>query len=458
MLPATGPVDAAVLMSQALFERAQVVVLADAEQQGAAAQLSTKLGAPLLLVPAPEPSPAASVIPASATVIEEITRLDPDIVIVAGPHATALAEQADRDTVELDPKNPLGTDDLPRTEPSALDGDLTVLTTSPSVAAAQATAQAVGAAQLTVPSGDPRAAEAMKVLQSTEGSILGVGQQFVDSQTLARRMEVVRTGVELPGGGQVLFPGRMMVALYGHPGAPVLGVLGEKDLDATIARAKEHASWYEEGSPVPVVPTLEIIATIASAKAGADGDYSSEYPASQYQPYVDAAAKQGVYVVLDLQPGRDRLLHQAKQYELLLSQPHVGLAIDPEWKLHGNETPLRQIGHIDAEEINEVTDWLADLSRSNKLPQKLVVLHQFRLSMLADRQDIDTSHDELSVLIHADGQGTQGMKQATWAALRQDRPANVTWGWKNFYDEDSPTLTPQATLQIQPRPDLVSYQ
>jgi hypothetical protein len=271
-------------------------------------------------------------------------------------------------------------------------------------------------------------------------------------------MDVVRAGTELPGGGQVLFPGRMMVALYGHPGAPVLGVLGEQGLEATIARAKEHASWYADGVDVPVVPTLEIIATVASAEPGAEGDYSSEYPASQFQPYVDAAKEDGVYVVLDLQPGRDRLLEQAKQYESLLAEPHVGLAIDPEWKLHGNETPLRQIGHIDAEEINEVTAWLADLTHTQRLPQKLVVLHQFRLSMLPDRDQIDTSHDELAILIHADGQGTQGMKQATWAALRRDPPDNVTWGWKNFYDEDSPTLTPQSTLQIRPRPNLVSYQ
>ena len=34
--------------------------------------------------------------------------------------------------------------------------------------------------------------------------------------------------VELPGGGRVVFPGRRLVALYGHPGAPSLGVLGEQ--------------------------------------------------------------------------------------------------------------------------------------------------------------------------------------------------------------------------------------
>jgi hypothetical protein len=35
----------------------------------------------------------------------------------------------------------------------------------------------------------------------------------------------------------------------------------------------------------------------------------------------------------------------------------------------------------------------------------------------------------------------------------------LTWGWKNFYDEDQPMLTPEQTVtQVEPVPDLVSYQ
>ena len=60
--------------------------------------------------------------------------------------------------------------------------------------------------------------------------------------------------------------------------------------------------------------------------------------------------------------------------------------------------------------------------------------------------------------INADGQGPQGSKQETWRALHENAPA-VNWGWKNFYDEDAPMLTPEQTIaQVDPRPDLVSYQ
>ncbi len=50
--------------------------------------------------------------------------------------------------------------------------------------------------------------------------------------------------VELPGGGRVLFPGRRLVALYGHPGAPSLGVLGEQGVAAAVGRAERVARPY----------------------------------------------------------------------------------------------------------------------------------------------------------------------------------------------------------------------
>ena len=102
---------------------------------------------------------------------------------------------------------------------------------------------------------------------------------------------------------------------------------------------------------------------------------------------------------------------------------------------------LTQIGSVDVEEVNRVVTWLADLTRENALPQKLLVLHQFRLDMIPGRERLDVSRDELAVLIHADGQGPQGSKQATWQNLRAGAPP-VWWGWKNFIDEDQPMLTP----------------
>ncbi len=69
------------------------------------------------------------------------------------------------------------------------------------------------------------------------------------------------------------------------------------------------------------------------------------------------------------------------------------------------------------------------------------------------------SRDELAILIHVDGQGSQPAKKNTSRALQIDAPVGVAWGWKNFYDGDSPTLSPEQTMaEVLPTPDLVTYQ
>ena len=42
--------------------------------------------------------------------------------------------------------------------------------------------------------------------------------------------------------------------------------------------------------------------------------------------------------------------------------------------------------------------------------------------------------------------------------MRAAAPNVRLWGWKNFIDEDLPTLDPAQTYQVQPTPDLVTYQ
>ena len=78
--------------------------------------------------------------------------------------------------------------------------------------------------------------------------------------------------------------------------------------------------------------------------------------------------------------------------------------------------------------------------------------------MITDRQDLDTSHPELCVIVHVDGAGARKDKMNTWRALQKDLPPKVFMAWKNFYDEDLPTFTPEETYAVEPRPWFVSYQ
>ncbi|MFT7841587.1 hypothetical protein Q5530_36090 [Saccharothrix sp. BKS2] len=451
--------DAAIATSAALFRSAPVVVVAGHPDAAGAGAVAERLGAPVLLAPSGTPAPP----PATDALRRELTRLSPRAVLAVGAGVRPVAESTAGDVpvLTVDTATAELPEGLPRTDPPAPVGVTVLVDTTRDDAAAAATARAAGARVVGVrgadPRADPAAIEALRGAPPT--AVLAVGGDFGPADRLRARLDVASRGVELPGGGQVLFPGRRLVCLYGHPGAPALGVLGEQGVDAAVARAREVAAGYEPVSDVPVVPAFEIIATVAQAAPGPDGDYSGEAPVESLRPWVEAAGRAGLYVVLDLQPGRAELLDQAKRYAPLLELPHVGLAVDPEWKLGPDQVPLERIGGVDAAEINETAAWLAALTARNALPQKLLVVHQFQLSMIRDERSLVTTHDEVAVLIHMDGQGTTGQKTATWDAVVAARPhEGLPMGWKNFYDEDRPMLSPEQTMRYRPAPAMISYQ
>lgn len=470
VLSASGAAELALQASQALFVRAPAVVLAgDTDEASLADATSTAvdLGVPLLLTPGGgDPT-------RSAAINAELVRLRTKTLVTVGSAAALWAHggaepSATGSTPVKGP--PEGTEvvaepgdgaALPDLTPAAPLTDLLVLALDQAASrAAIGTARAAGARVQILHNPDPRADN--QVISALAGQatarVLALGGAFGPAQRLRQRVNTAATGVLLPGGGQVVFPGRRMVALYGHPGDPILGSLGEQSLSAAITRAKNVAASYGSLVDDPVVPTFEIIATVASASAGSDGDYSLETPVERLRPWVDAARDAGMYVMLDLQPGRTDFLTQAKRYAELLKLPNVGLALDPEWRLKPNQVHMVQIGSVTAEEINATSAWLAELTRANNLPQKVLMLHQFRLDMIVNRSSVDTSHDELSIVIHADGFGTPGAKFNTWRVMHLNPPANVWWGWKNFYDEDQPTFTPKQTVAVSPSPVFVSYQ
>jgi hypothetical protein len=322
-----------------------------------------------------------------------------------------------------------------------------------------ATARAAGAEVLLTGGADPRGSAAVVERLAQQPTVVVLGADLAGAPGIDWKLDTAAEGTQLPGGGQLLFPQHMLVALYGIPGSGALGVLGEQDLPSSIQRAQQTAEPYRSLVGTTVVPAFEIIATVASEFPGPDGNYSAEGDEATLRPWVEAAGAAGLYVVLDLQPGRTDFLTQAKEYQSLLELPYVGLALDPEWRLAPGQVHLTQIGQVGIDEINTVVSWLADLTREKALPQKLLLLHQFQVRMIIDRERLDTSRDELAIMVHADGQGGQAAKQDTWRVLHQDAPAPLSWGWKNFVDEDSPMLTPEQTIeQVLPTPQLVTYQ
>lgn len=292
------------------------------------------------------------------------------------------------------------------------------------------------------------------------GSIIGLMNNSSDplQDTIFSAASQSPKPYTFPNGGRTIFPRYRVVALYGTPSYPVLGALGQQDIGASINRVKQLAAEYKPLSTQPILPAFEIITTVASASPTANNDYSQEIDEHTLLPWAQEADTSGVYVVLDLQSGRSDFLTQAEEYQSLLALPNVGLALDPEWRLAPNQIPLVQIGSVSASEINSVASWLARLTSDHHLPQKLFIVHEFRTSMIEDRNELQTNFPDLAYLIQMDGQGTPSEKYNTYSAVTASPPPGVRFGWKNFYQKDTPILTPAQTMAVKPEPWYISYQ
>jgi len=259
---------------------------------------------------------------------------------------------------------------------------------------------------------------------------------------------------QLPVGGRTIFPRYRVVCYYGGAAGGALGVLGEGTPAQAGPRLLKAAAPFKTATR-PVLPAFELITTVAQAHPGADGDYSEPTAPADVQRYLTEVRKIKGLLILDLQPGRSDFLSQARQYEKFLEQPDVGLALDSEWHMGPGQVPGKVIGSATAAEINQVSAYLSGIVVRKKLPQKLFVIHQFTLAMVANKPQV-TSPPGLAVVFHIDGFGSRAAKLQKYAVLHVKPPFYN--GLKLFYDEDIQRFSPKEAIALAPSPDLFSYQ
>lgn len=484
------PAGDALAVSRSLLGAATLVVVVPADAAAAASPEATPTATPSPS-PSPTPSPAATTADTTATpgasATPAPTAASPEAgagvarelgvpLLVEGPELAAELDRLQtRTVISYVPDLSVGERTVVPGPASAAEldlEDLPVVTAEPAGVLALAwgdlstpelvTLAAAGIAEPTAliaphPGADGASTAAVR---DHTGPVVAFGDGFGTDAQFSGQVAVTRYAAEFPGGGVAPFPARRMIALYGHPETPALGMMGEQPPAQAVERLNRLVAEYRELLPDDnVMGAFEIIGTVASAAAGEQGDYSYRTPIATLLPWVEAAEANDLYVVLDLQPGRTDFLTQAKEYSELLLHPHVGLALDPEWRLKPDQRHLRQVGQVGVDEINEVTAWLADFIAENQLPPKVLTLHQFQTRMIVDRERLDVSRPEVQHLMHVDGQGGQAAKQSTWQVLQRDLPAHTVLGWKNFEDEDVPMLTPAQTVaQVHPTPHFISYQ
>ncbi|MDQ1711096.1 MAG: hypothetical protein QOE45_546 [Frankiaceae bacterium] len=267
----------------------------------------------------------------------------------------------------------------------------------------------------------------------------------------------VKPKPQLPGGGRVIFAGpkRRIVAFYGNPRDAQLGTLGIGSPAEAAARLKRVAARYAQPGR-PVLPAMELLATVANAAPGDDGLYRSRMPAAMIRRYLRAARAVGAELVLDIQPGHAAFLPEAKHLERWLREPDVSLALDPEWHVAEGELPGQVIGSVDASEVVAVGAWLDALTQRLDLPQKVLVVHQFTEGMIK-RRELLRPYRSVAVVLNTDGFGTAVVKAAKYREFAKLSGFAFN-GFKLFYEEDTGLMSPRRVLRLRPAPDLVVYE
>lgn len=262
---------------------------------------------------------------------------------------------------------------------------------------------------------------------------------------------------ELPRGGRTLFPRHRVVAFYGAPENEELGALGIGTPAEAGRRLLRQARAYRRGGR-KILPAMELIAVIADAAPGEDGDYSHRQRLATVERYLKAARRIKALLVLDIQPGRAEFMQEVRAFERFLKEPDVGLALDPEWATPG-AVPGQQIGTTDAATVNDVQRYLARLVRRGNLPEKMLIVHQFTEDMITNKDRL-RRYRGVSLVLNVDGFGGREIKIAKYNdfASFTRRRREFRNGFKLFYKEDTNVLQPIDVIRMRPRPDLVIYE
>jgi len=218
-----------------------------------------------------------------------------------------------------------------------------------------------------------------------------------------------------------------------------------------------EAANYEAADPTrPVIPGFEVIATVAQGSPGSDGSFLLATDTKTLNEYADFAEANGLLLFLDLQFGRKSIEAELAKVRPLLSRPHVHLALDPEFAIRAGETPGIHIGELSAEEIAVAQELLAQLVREESLPPKILIVHQFREDMILGKERL-REIPGVQLVIDADGHGSPKLKIDSYIFLIQEQPVGFS-GFKLFYRQDEPLMTPREVLALSPSPDLIIYQ
>ncbi|MDR0403389.1 MAG: hypothetical protein LBH35_07365 [Treponema sp.] len=249
-----------------------------------------------------------------------------------------------------------------------------------------------------------------------------------------------------------------ILAFYGHPDSPYMGILGRYTMEELDVLLEELASEYDRVNGGRGIRKAFYLIYGTVQPQGKIGCIAEE----TLKKYLDFALENDILVFLDHQIGRYDPVDSLKEMFPYLSYPNVHLALDPEWR---TARPMSVIGSVSAEELNRAQEEMSRYIDENEIPgERMLVVHQFDWRMIEDRDKVEIGYRQVNLVHCADGFGSPPLKRSTYAynALAANMPIK---GFKLFYNfdipgagYDDPLLSPEEVVSLKPRPSLVMYQ
>src|SRR5690606_5394147 len=275
-----------------------------------------------------------------------------------------------------------------------------------------------------------------------------------DTEVTSEAPEVI----ELPRGGTEIFPDFRLFGYAGLPGSPGMGRLGIGDLDEKVDELEERGEEYAGGRPI--LPVLELIATVVHPTPGPDGMFRTYIPESVIQDHLDAARRHDGILLLNIQPGMADFIDEVQHYEKWLVEPDVGVALDPKWAVSEGQIPGRVYGSTTGAELSEVAEYLSGVATEHTLPEKVMVYHQVHPGVVRDELEME-QFPGVVVIKSVDGIGAPSDKIKTYNLVNKTKPDFVVPGFKLFYEEDDalgPIITGDESLALEQQQEYILFE
>lgn len=253
-----------------------------------------------------------------------------------------------------------------------------------------------------------------------------------------------------------LLESHLLVTWYGNPHSSQMGVLGQAEGVERASRLRRQAAAYVSLTEKQILPAYHLVAVVAQRSAGTDDKWRRRESSGVIASLLEEARSYGFVLVLDVQPGRAAIEDELAHLRPFLLEPDVHLALDPEFDMGEGQRPGRELGHMHAADINAALDVLENIVATRNLPPKVLIVHQFTLSMLPDKKMI-RARPRIDLVLDMDGFGSRSLKLASYRSVMRQCALPYA-GFKLFYRQDANLFDPVQVMQLAPVPSVVIYQ